>query len=360
MTRPDTQAFGELLDLLRDAEKQFLSRNQTADVEIAENYGHILNLVSMAIDFYMLNDWERPRFVPVVTQYRKLGGDNAHALYDFAPVLGDRSYLMRGNRGKTAYLGFTIYGGESEAAVHVCANTNSSEIQFEPDGSFAIVLSPHEVDDRARNHIRLAPESNSFVIRQYFHNDRKEGRATYTIEPLDPVGKPPAASGESTARRLRSMIEVIRGWVNLSPIAYPEEDAAYNAVCAPFKTGESTGHWSTPDNLHAFGFYRLRPGEALVLRGRSPECLYWSCHLWNACMQSFDYLNYQCAICKEQVQLEPDGSWRLVISPDDPKVANWLDTCGHERGFIYFRWLQAADLPPAIEYEVVPTASLAR
>jgi hypothetical protein len=359
MSRPDSQSFRQLIDTLTNAEQQFLeSRNQTADVEIAENYHHLFSLFSVAMDFYLFNDWERPHFVDILSPYRKMGGDNAHALYNFAPVLPDRSYRIRGSRGGTAYLGFTLYGGETEEAVQVHTNTNSAEIAFETTGDFEIVLSPRAQDDRAANHIRLRGDSSTFVVRQYFHDNHRAPSAALSIEPLDDVGKPPPLSGERLAAKIRSMTRFVRGWVNLSPIAYPAEDAAYNQVCPPFNTGQSTGHWSTPDNIHAFGFFKLAADEALVLHGRSTECLYWSCHLWNACMQTFDYTNYQCAIAKRQVQLEPDGSWKLVIAHRNPGCSNWLDTAGHQRGFIYFRWLQSDGIPPAMESQVVRLSDL--
>jgi hypothetical protein len=139
----------------------------------------------------------------------------------------------------------------------------------------------------------------------------------------------------------------------MSPIPWPDDMAAYNQPCPPFQASASTGHWSTPDNIHSFGFFKLKDNEALVLRGRSPECLYWSCHLWNSCMQTFDFRYFQCALSDQDVTLNADGSWELIIAHRDPGRPNWLETAGHEHGFIYFRWLQVADMPGAIEAEVM-------
>jgi len=358
--RPDSQAFHELLDLLREAEDNFLTkRNQTADVDIADNYKHLMDLISIGIDFYVHNDYERPHFVKIVSPHRKVGGDNAHALYDFTPVLGDRAYLIRGNRGKTPYMGFTLYGGENEADLRIIANLNSSDMVFDEGGDFSIVLSPLSSDDRAPNHIRLEPDANSLFVRQYFFDAKKEGEASFTIEALDKPGKPPLLSGEAMAQKLRSVANLVRGWVRVSPMPWPADPSAYNVLCPPYQVSAmSTGHWATPDNIHAFGFFRLAKDEALVLHGRSPECLYWSCHLWNSCMQTFDYTNYNCAICKSEVKLEVDGSWKLVIAQRDPEVPNWLDTTGYEKGFVYFRWLRAKEVPPAIESSVVKLSEL--
>lgn len=352
--REDSKAFNQLLEHLKTAEQDFLTlRNQTADVDIADNYKHLFDLLSVATDMYIHNDWVRPRLFKIVSPWRKIGGDNAHALYDMAPLEGTRSYLLKGNRRDTAYLGFTVYGGDTEEQLTVHVNRNSSNVEFNADGSFEIVFSPHENDIRAKNHIQLKPDSNTFVVRQYFLDDIKAGDADLVMESLDNPGKPGLLTEADMAKRLRSLKNFIKGWTNLCPIAWPADNAAFNQICPPFQTGQSTGHFSTPDNIHAFGFFKLKPGEALVLHGTSPDCLYWSCHLWNSCMQTFDYANYACAIAKDQVQLEADGSWKLTIAHTNPGTKNWLDTTGYEKGFVYFRWLNSAATPAAMTAEVI-------
>jgi len=353
-SRPDGRAFAELLDVLRAAEQTFLEgRNQTADEELADNYRHLLDLVSLGYDMYMANDWERPRFARIVSPWRKMGGDNAHALYDFAPLCGDRSYRVRGRINRVAYMGFTTYGGESEERVHITSNHNSSDLRPDRDGRFAIVLSPHETDDRAPLHVRLLPESHSLIVRQYFLDRDRSGEAELAIEPLDEMAPPAIPSGESVAQRLRSIAAFIRGWTTLSPLPWPADPDAYNRITPPMRASASTGHWSTPDNIHAFGFFQLEDDEALLIRGRSPECLYWSCHLWNSCMQTFNYVDYRTSLCKKEAVLDDDGRFTIVVARRDPGRPNWLDTTGYRRGFVYFRWLLAASLPEPLECEVV-------
>src|SRR4029453_5689090 len=125
-SRPDGRAFAELLDALRASEQAFLwGRNQAAGEEVADNYRQLLDLVSLGYDMYMANDWERPRFARIVSPWRKMGGANAHSLYDFRRLRGDRSYRVHGRINRVAYVGFTVYGGESEERVHITSNHNS-------------------------------------------------------------------------------------------------------------------------------------------------------------------------------------------------------------------------------------------
>ena len=75
-------------------------------------------------------------------------------------------------------------------------------------------------------------------------------------------------------------------------------------------------------------------------------------------MQSFDFENFQVTLCGSQVVVNEQGHWEIVIADRPPQEKNWLDTAGHSRGFVYFRWLLAAESPAAIEASVVPLASL--
>ena len=52
-----------------------------------------------------------------------------------------------------------------------------------------------------------------------------------------------------------------------------------------------------------------------------------------------------------QVEPEADGSVRIVIADGDPGHPNWLDTCGHRVGILFFRWLHA-------DPEVLPTCTV--
>ena len=50
-----------------------------------------------------------------------------------------------------------------------------------------------------------------------------------------------------------------------------------------------------------------------------------------------------------------------MISATDPHVPNWIDTRGHQRGFVFMRWQGISPTPsiPAPAAEVVDAASLA-
>jgi len=358
LNRPDSRAFAELLQVMKDAEQEFLQGRQLEDdVEFADAYQHLLAVIGGGIEFFVQNDPRHPHLARIVSPHRKLGGDNAHAFYDLAPLDGQTRYRIRGNPGEACYLGFTAYGGNEEQ-MHIIGNLSLTEMGADPAGDFELSLGPEPAGSR-RNHIQLAADASNLVIRQYYHRPDQDRHARLSIEAVD-SGLPRGwLDGDEMARRLGCLTRFVRGWARLSPMAMPPGPEAYNQVCDPFHASQSTGHWSTPDNHHAFGFFRLEEDQALLLHGSSPPCTYWSCHLWNTSMQTFDYSHYPVAVSDHDVVLEPDGSWKLVISHQDPGRPNWLNTTGYRRGFIYFRWLHPQTLPPPMHSRLLKLSELA-
>ena len=71
-------------------------------------------------------------------------------------------------------------------------------------------------------------------------------------------------------------------------------------------------------------------------------------------MQTLDYRNRQSSLNMSQVELEPDGSYRIVIAHEDPGVPNWLDCEGHRHGTIFWRFLLPESDPARTTCRVVP------
>jgi hypothetical protein len=39
-----------------------------------------------------------------------------------------------------------------------------------------------------------------------------------------------------------------------------------------------------------------------------------------------------------QAQVDADGKIRIVVADRNPGVTNWVETLGHRKGFLQFRW----------------------
>ena len=86
-----------------------------------------------------------------------------------------------------------------------------------------------------------------------------------------------------------------------------------NSVDAPYPVPTTTFGWAAGDAAYAMGSYDLDDDQALVLRGRSPQCAFWNMCLWNPFLHTYNYDYERVTINGAQVRYEEDGSWVIVI-----------------------------------------------
>jgi hypothetical protein len=239
------------------------------------------------------------------------------------------------------YLAFCIYGGkpDGEWSERVVANVSQRDLAVGSDGTFELVLAPEASPPRG---VRLEPDAVCVISRQYFTDRAAAQPATFRIEALDPVPVPPPLSDELLARRLRAVATFIRESIQLTPLP---GSLPPNLLGPPMPWNPAMPGWGTPDNVYSLGLFRLEPDEALVIEGRSPRCTYWGAQVWNRYMQSLDYRYHRVSLNHAQVQLETDGSFRLVVAHRDPGLPNWIETAGHREGLVFCRWLQSDEMP---------------
>ena len=83
------------------------------------------------------------------------------------------------------------------------------------------------------------------------------------------------------------------------------------------------------------------------------EARYWSLHIGNFWWESLDYASRHTSLNHHQAVLDADGVFRAVVAHRDPGVPNWLDTMGHTKGPLLFRWV-VAEYGPEAKTKVVP------
>src|SRR5260370_29090900 len=107
-----TGAVQELLKLLGGLDAGFLAGDRAVgdDQQVLEGYKWIFSILQVALDCYVWADPDNPRFVEIVGPYKKWGGDNADAYYQYAPVDPAPTYRVPGRRRDAAYLSLTVYG----------------------------------------------------------------------------------------------------------------------------------------------------------------------------------------------------------------------------------------------------------
>jgi len=142
-----------------------------------------------------------------------------------------------------------------------------------------------------------------------------------------------------------------------SPVPFVSNEP--NVLPTPFSFRDS----SLPvpgaaDIVYALARWRLEPDEALVMTGTLPRGAFANVMLWNRHMQTLEYRNRRSSLNQDQIHLEPDGSYRIVIAHRDPGIPNWLDCEGHRQGTIFWRFLLPETDPPRTQCAVVEVDGL--
>lgn len=366
-------ALKDLLALIEQVDREFLGagRNVAAPADVAAGEHMLLHLVKCGLDTWVDNDARRPRFAPLASAVLKWGGEGADNPSHLAPLDPTRRYRITGRMRDEAYISFTVYTGKQEGDFNdgVVSALNHTQFARDAEGRFSIDLSP---TPRA-GALHMQPgKPNCVIARHYFERETcamADPRLVceIDIECLDEPGYPRPLSPPALADKLRAAMTFIHSQTLARGPQDPSKTPSWfslvpNQLPKPEKWVPTEGGGAGAiDNAYCAGLVVLQPGQALVVEGRWPKCVYANVMFWNRFQQAGDYRYRSCSLNRKQMKLEADGRFRFVVSPTDPgpKVANWLDTEGQSFGTLYWRFLLPEGDIEKPTTRVVPLAELA-
>ncbi|MDH3706249.1 MAG: hypothetical protein OES57_09295, partial [Acidimicrobiia bacterium] len=337
-------------------------------IDVVEAYRYVGQVLSAASELFIEADPDHPRMAPIVSPARKLQGDNPDAIYHYARIRGDRSYRVTGTIEGECYTSFTVHAAADDGGLAgaVLTDINHNDFAVGDDGSYSVVFGPTRHDG---DWVEIPSEAYSIVVRSYYqqpvsaHND-PDTNVRIDIEPLGEVAPPPPLTDEVLAERMRAGVAFLRQatvgqGIPGQSVGVPFIADGPNELPKPFSFRDSGMPVPGAVDIHyAMGRWQLEPDEALLITGELPPCVFANVMLWNVHMQTLEYRSRQSSLNQAQIQLEDDGTYRIVVADRDPQLPNWLDTAGHPRGTIFWRFLLPERDLPQPQCEVVAVESL--
>jgi hypothetical protein len=358
------KAFDQVMATLAGMREMILA-DAADEREAAEGMRFLLRVVAMAQDVSGDAYPPAPHFARMDTPRRKVGGDNPDGEYDSTVWDGRLGYRIRGNVGTVDHLSFTVLVREPTGRSRAIGYVNERSLEPDAKGEFTLWLAAVK-PEAPGVWIRTGPEQRgSVLVRQYVGDRAQERLASYAIEvvgrkPLDPL--PPSSDAE-VAAGIRATLGALNGLGRLHHYVSPSIDAPPNQFAR--KNSDDFGaDISSSDNLYMIGTYGIAPDEALIVEVAPLAARYWNFAIENPWHESVDYAQRKTARTHDDVAVDPDGKVRFLVAHARADHPNWLETAGHRRGFMTFRWVgpreQEAPLPSVTKLPLAEAVARAR
>jgi hypothetical protein len=339
------RAWAEFCDVLKSA-GQTISAAGAPDspLERAEGFRYLSRLVRAGLEAFLeYSDPLAPVLHRPIHETAKIGADNPDNYYQHATVSGKYDYRIRGIRRTIHYLDFATQSGgvASSGASRQTGHLEASSLKIEPDGSFDLLLS---CDRKPGNWLPMEADTETLIVRQTFLDRESEQPADLRIERIGGDGLPTPLTADKVDQGLAGAANLVVGCSSLFA-GWAQQFRDHTNELPEFDNSVSMAAGGDPNICYYHSYWELAADEALVIEVTPPECSSWNFQLNNHWMESLDYRYFRISLNKHTAAYAPDGSVRIVIAHENPGLDNWIDTAGHERGTMCFRWIGAVDHP---------------
>ena len=342
----DGRAWQEFCERLAEAGRWALAFPQPDHAELrAEGFRYLLGLVASGIaQAGALADPDRPRFVRNPDSQAKWGAENADNQYLWARIRPDAVYRIRGQRESAFDFLIEVKEGYMQLGqARNYATLSAHELALAPDASFEILLAAEKPAGYTGNFLPLHPDARYLGIRQYFWDWQYESPARFTIERASGAGEPPPPL---TPARMAELLDAAGAWTLGTARFWGEWVSELRAGWQQGRLAPARHFAGGADDIvYGNDWWKLAPGEALLLECEVPDARYWAFQLCDAWFRTFDYATRQTSLNGAQMHVDADRRFRCVIAHRDPGVPNWLDGCGHPEGMIQYRFVWARSRP---------------
>ncbi|SEB14949.1 MULTISPECIES: Ig-like domain-containing protein [unclassified Mycobacterium] len=284
--------------------------------------------------------------------------DNPDTIYRTIPVRSDSTYVISGKYlgGVPADGNFGVYADISDAKP--IGNLLAKDLVVNADGTFTITVDGNPTQPGQTNHIYLPPEAQQIFVRYTMADWNTESAPGLTVTR---TSGPAGSRAESFDEMVAHTADIL---ANFGTSAH---NTALDIVTLNLQTGQLkppntlTQPFNFPGTLvsqkQSLGYFQLADNQALVITINPGNAGYFVVPVTNDWELSPGDGTAQTSLNNAQSIANADGTYTLVISPDDPGVANWVSTGGLNQGTLYIRF-QALDatssaVPMIVSQQVV-------
>ncbi|AQT81805.1 hypothetical protein B1R94_24960 [Mycolicibacterium litorale] len=316
-TQPLADAIAESERLVTEA--SFIE----SEADLLEGLQYLAGCVAACTHVAFDYDRDHPFLHSGTGPFTKMGLDNPDTMYFGTRVAAGYEYVVTGRRGTTTDVSFQLLGGEYTDEVVPDSETafDDRKLDIADDGTFEW---------------RFTPKSNAQLVIREVYNDWSAQRGSFAIARTDTAGTaPPPLTKELIEKRWatagKQLVQRVKTWLQFPKWFY--DNLPVNTLTAPRLTpgGLATQYSSV-------GHYDLAPNQALVITLPVTDAPYLGFQLGSLWYISLDYINHQTSLNGTQAQADPDGKIRIVVADENPGVTNWVETLGHRKGYLQFRW----------------------
>jgi hypothetical protein len=269
--------------------------------------------------------------------------DNPDNIYRSIAIDGAASYVIEGRVIHPAPVQQTMVLHNEKSGADPNQKIKSQEVEngavsldtipVARDGAFTVTVDASPVNGRT-NHLQSDPSVRDayILVRDTIPDWSRQNPVQLNVRRVaGPPVKPARSDAELAARAAALTGSVGRYFMTWAKQRF--YSGAPNSFTHQFDRASGWG-------AVACGWYRLEPGEALVVTLDRRSAAYLGFQLSDAWGQgqTSEYLANLGSLSGDQARANADGSYTYVVAASDPGVHNWLDTAGLRTGTYCARW----------------------